>query len=156
MRTARLSFIVVLSLTIACLPVKPQAAEVGGQAYLVLESGYSMLFLSVRSWPLQNLAISGGMGETISDGNARPSLNGKALWRFSNLGNINLQTAVSLISTYHLDDSPMPQFDRLDLLWTAELEYWLPQVGRVSVSIGSPVGWDDLAVTLGVGVHVLY
>lgn len=153
---SKVAVIVALFAIALLLPTTTQAAEVGTQVYWAPEPGFGVLFLSVRIWPFEGLAVSGGMGETVLGGHTWPSLNAKVLWRFMELDILSLQTAANLATSYRLDDSLMPHFERVDLLWTVELEYQVAERGFLSVGAGSPVGWDRLAITLEMGFHVRY
>ena len=149
--------IIVLLLAIAILlPSSAQAAEVGTQIYWAPEPGFGVLFMSVRVWPFEHFAVSGGMGETVIGNDTWPSLNAKALWRFMNIDTLSFQTAISLSTSYWLDDSLMPHFAREDFVLTMELEHQLTDRGALSLGVGLPVGWPYLALFLEAGFHVRY
>jgi hypothetical protein len=149
------AMVVILFAIVFSSSTPTQAAEVGTQIYWAPEPGFGVLFLSVRIWPLEDFALSGGMGETVVGNATWPSLNAKALWRFADLNTMNLQTAASLLISYWLDDVLMPHFERVDLVWMMELEYHLMDHGSLSIGIGSPVGWGPV-VTLAIGFHVMF
>jgi nitrate reductase NapE component len=60
---SKVTAIVALFAAVVLFPVTTQAAEVGTQIYWALEPAFGVLFLSVRIWPFEGLAVSGGMGE---------------------------------------------------------------------------------------------
>jgi len=142
------------SITAVRLPATTEGTEVGTQIYWAPEPGFGILFLSVRIWPFEHFALSGGMGETVVGGDTWPSLNAKVLWRFMDQDMLNLQTAANLTISYWLDDALMPHFYRVDLLWTVELEYQVTERGFLSVGAGFPVGWDHLVAILEISFHV--
>ena len=137
-------------------PLTSQAAEVGSQIYWAPEPSFGVLFMSVRVWPFENFAVSGGMGETVVGNDTWPSLNAKVLWRFMDQDTLNLQTGINLAISYWLDDSLMPHFSRADFIWTMELEYQAMERGLLSIGVGTPVGWPRLMLTLGASFHVMF
>lgn len=155
MRTGLTPAIFVILTTLLFAPTT-DAAEIGFQAYATFQPEFSALFLSVRDWPLSRLGVAAGLGETIAGGTTRPSINTKVIWRLRTVGSMRLQSGVSLIASYVLDDSPMPHFRRTDLFWTSELAYWWPRIGRVAINVGVPLGWNSLTTAVGVSVHVAY
>lgn len=160
-RSLLMSLIVLLGLTSTItiallLPTTTEGAEVGTQIYWAPEPGFGVLFLSVRIWPFENFAISGGMGETVVGGDTWPSLNAKVLWRFMDRDTLDLQTGINLAISYWLDDDLMPHFSRADFIWTMELEYQSMERGFLSVGVGTPVGGPRLVLTLGTSFHIMF
>lgn len=154
--TSKVAVIITLFAIVFLFPANTHAAEVGTQIYWAPEPGFGVLFMSVRVWPFENLAVSGGMGETVLGKHTWPSLNAKVLWRFMDQDTLDLQTGINLAISYWLDDVLMPHFSRADFIWTMELEYQAMERGFLSVGVGSPVGWPRLVLTLGIGFHVMF
>jgi len=96
------------------------------------------------------------MGETIAGEKTWPSLNAKALWRFMVVNTLRFQTAISLSTSYWLDDALMPHFAREDFVLTMELENQFTERAFFSLGVGLPLGWTHLALFLEASFHAQY
>jgi len=129
--------------------------ETGLQSYWVFYPELGILFLSVRGWALPQLGLSFGLGEAVRPGNTAPSFDFKALWRIGSLGTTSLHAGALLLLTYYMDKALLPHFSSTNVIGTIEIEMELSAL-RVSLGIGSPIGWGTFATAFTVGFHMAW